>query len=77
MKDRKAFALRIDPELYAQIERWAAQELRSVNGQIEWILKDSLQRRTRLEVSELAKSRENHVQVEPPGQLGEGGNMSS
>jgi hypothetical protein len=41
---RKAYLLRVDPELYAAIERWAADELRSVNGQIEFLLADALRR---------------------------------
>jgi hypothetical protein len=35
---RKAFLLRIDPRLWTSLEKWAADELRSVNGQIEYIL---------------------------------------
>ena len=38
MAPRKAFLLRIDPELWSAIEKWAADELRSVNGQIEYLL---------------------------------------
>jgi hypothetical protein len=38
MSDRKAFLLRIDPKLWDELEKWAADELRSVNGQIEYIL---------------------------------------
>jgi hypothetical protein len=41
---RKAYLLRVDPALYAAIERWAADELRSVNGQIEFVLADALRR---------------------------------
>ena len=43
--DKKAFLLRIDPELWAEIERLAQSELRSVNGQIEYLLRDALDRR--------------------------------
>ena len=39
MTDRRAFLLRIDPELYEALQRWAAGELRSVNAQIEFILR--------------------------------------
>jgi hypothetical protein len=39
--------LRLDPAVAAAIEALAAQELRSVNGQIEWLLRESLQRRGR------------------------------
>ena len=38
MPGRKAFLLRIDPKLWDALEKWAADELRSVNGQIEYIL---------------------------------------
>jgi hypothetical protein len=37
--ERKAFLLRIDPALWEDLNRWASQELRSVNGQIEWVLR--------------------------------------
>lgn len=43
--DKKSFALRIDPALWAEIERMAAQELRSANAQIEYLLRDALARR--------------------------------
>lgn len=46
MAERKAFALRIDPALWAEIERWAADELRSTNGQVEFILREAVRRRT-------------------------------
>lgn len=46
MAERKAFALRIDPALWAEIERWAADELRSVNGQVEFLLREAVRRRT-------------------------------
>jgi hypothetical protein len=45
MKSRKAFALRIDPDLFAELEGWAQQEFRSVNGQIEFILREAVRRR--------------------------------
>jgi hypothetical protein len=41
---RKAYPLRLDPAVYAAIERWAADELRSVNAQIEFALRDALRR---------------------------------
>jgi hypothetical protein len=43
-EDRKAFLLRIDPKLWAELESWAADELRSVNGQVEF-LRDAVRRR--------------------------------
>jgi hypothetical protein len=41
MAERKAFLLRIDPELYETLSRWAADELRSLNGQIEYLLRQA------------------------------------
>lgn len=43
--DKKSFALRVDPALWAEIERLAAQELRSVNAQVEYLLREALARR--------------------------------
>jgi hypothetical protein len=45
MKPRKSFLLRINPDLYEALDAWAQQELRSVNGQIEFILKEAVQKR--------------------------------
>jgi hypothetical protein len=42
--DRKTYPLRIGRELYAALERWAADELRSVNAQIEFLLADAVRR---------------------------------
>ena len=41
MASRKQYPLRIDPEVWAAVERWAADEMRSANGQVEWILRDA------------------------------------
>lgn len=43
--DKKAFLLRIDPEVWAELERLAAAELRSVNSQIEFLLREALAQR--------------------------------
>jgi len=45
MATRKAFLIRIDPALWAELEAWAQDELRSVNGQIEYTLRQALLRR--------------------------------
>ena len=45
MADRKQFLLRIDPQLWAELEAWAADELRSVNGQIEYVLREAVRKR--------------------------------
>ena len=47
MSEKKPFLLRLDPVLYRAIERWAGDELRSVNGQIEFILRNALKREGR------------------------------
>ena len=44
-EDRKAFLLRVDPELWSELEGWAADELRSVNGQVEYLLRQAVQKR--------------------------------
>lgn len=44
----KGFLLRLDPETMELVERWAAQEFRSVNGQLQWIIAESLKRHGRL-----------------------------
>jgi hypothetical protein len=51
MKSRKPFLLRLDPALYEALERWAEQELRSVNGQIEFLLKQAVLARDRKALS--------------------------
>ena len=45
MAERKAYLLRIDPDLWAEIGRLAQAELRSVNGQVEYLLREALGRR--------------------------------
>lgn len=43
MADRKAFLLRVDPALLEAMQRWADDDLRSLNGQIEYVLRQALQ----------------------------------
>lgn len=43
--EKKAFLVRVPESLLAEIKGWADQEMRSLNGQIEWILRDALRRR--------------------------------
>lgn len=42
---RKSFLLRIDQKLWNELERWAQDELRSVNGQIEYLLREAVRKR--------------------------------
>ncbi|UBM63230.1 Arc family DNA-binding protein [Candidatus Sulfidibacterium hydrothermale] len=43
-KKKKPFVLRLQPEMMKAIEKWAADDFRSINGQIEWILSESLKK---------------------------------
>ena len=60
MAQRKSFLLRIDPALWAEVERLAQRELRSANAQIEYLLREALARRRR--------SPERGTPAEPPGE---------
>lgn len=51
-KDKKSFVLRINGETMAAIEKWAADEFRSVNGQLEWLITDALRKAGRLKKME-------------------------
>jgi hypothetical protein len=44
-EERKPFLLRIPPDLWEELEKWAGSELRSVNGQIEYLLRQAVLRR--------------------------------
>jgi len=48
MAQKKSFIIRVDPDKLAAIEKWASDEFRSTNGQIEWILDQALRRSGRL-----------------------------
>jgi hypothetical protein len=48
MSEKKSFPLRIDPKIYEVLERWASDEFRSVNGHIEFLLRDAAKRAGRL-----------------------------
>lgn len=48
MAKKKPFALRLDEEMMKAIERWAADEFRSTNGQLEWIIHEALKKSGRL-----------------------------
>lgn len=56
---KKRFLLRVDPKVYAAMEKWAADELRSVNAQMEYVLAESLKRAGRYKTGSRAV---------PPGQ---------
>ena len=48
MADKKSFVLRIDEATYNALEKWAGDEFRSVNGQLEWIIHQKLKEAGRL-----------------------------
>jgi hypothetical protein len=50
-EERKSFLLRVDPALWAELEAWAADELRSVNGQVEYVLRQAVQKRKKTQAS--------------------------
>jgi hypothetical protein len=64
MPERKNFLLRIDPALWTALEAWAQDELRSVNGQIEYVLRHAVLRRKG--GSGAAPSRPEPAPAEPP-----------
>ncbi len=47
MAERKTFLLRLDPALHEALQRWAEDEMRSLNGQIEYLLREALHRAKR------------------------------
>lgn len=47
MKDKKSFVLRIDQAMYDALEKWASDDFRSVNGQIEWLIAQQLKNANR------------------------------
>ena len=53
MAEKKKFLLRIDENVHAAIEKWAADELRSINAQIEFLLKDAVRKAGRLRTNQL------------------------
>lgn len=63
--ERKAFLLRLDPLLWKDIERWAGDELRSVNGQVEFLLREAVRRR-RGAAAEAASAEPATPPPEPP-----------
>lgn len=48
MAQKKPFVLRLDPEILKAVEKWAADEFRSTNGQLEWIISKALKEEGRL-----------------------------
>ena len=59
MAEKKKFLLRIDPDLYDALERWASDELRSANAQIEYLLKDAIKKAKRQTTPRVVDTNEN------------------
>ena len=55
---RKQYPLRIDPELWEAVQLWAADEMRSSNAQVEWIIRDALKRAGRLPAAKRAPKKD-------------------
>ena len=60
MAGKKNFVLRIDEEIYKALEKWAGDEFRSVNGQIEWIIDRSLKESGRKKSADVKKTDKNN-----------------
>lgn len=54
--ENKSFVLRVDGATMDALERWAEDEFRSINGQLQWIIADALRRSGRLKKAKVAKS---------------------
>lgn len=65
MATRKQYPLRIDPEVWEAVERWAQDDMRSINAQVEWILRDVLRRARR-------SPKARHTRVNTPNKMEEG-----
>jgi hypothetical protein len=62
-RERKAMLLRLDPAVYDALAAWAAQDLRSVNGHVEWLLRRALSEAGRMPAGAAAQPRRGR----PPG----------
>ncbi|HEY3389932.1 MAG TPA: Arc family DNA-binding protein [Prolixibacteraceae bacterium] len=65
MATKKSFVLRIDPEVSNALERWAADEFRSMNGQIEFLLSQALKKAGRLPKKKKNADSEDNNKSEP------------
>lgn len=66
MAERKAFPLRLDPAIYDALQAWASGEMRSVNGQIEFLLRRALQEAGRLPGKKHGGDNKNQTGSETP-----------
>ena len=52
MSKKKTFVLRVNPEMLDAVEKWAADDFRSINGQLEWIISNALKNAKRLKATD-------------------------
>lgn len=64
MSQKKRFLLRLDPKLYEIIEKWSADELRSINAQIEYLLTEAARKKGRWKGSNHHKNGGNQPEIE-------------
>jgi hypothetical protein len=64
MSSKKSFVLRIDPEKMEAVEKWASDEFRSANGQLEWIIDQALRKAGRYKVKSPKDSDETSIKDE-------------
>lgn len=62
--ENKSFVLRVDAATMDALERWAEDEFRSINGQLQWIIADALRRSGRLKKPKVAKNESNTTSSE-------------
>ncbi len=78
MAVKKSFLLRVPPDLWDELNRWAKDELRSVNGQIEFLLRQAtIRRRGEREEEKRKEKREKRKPAEPPPAESGGGSWSA
>jgi hypothetical protein len=73
MSEKKKFLLRVDADVFASLEKWAADDLRSINAQIEFLLTDAVKKAKRLKVS--APDTEIPEQQQPASEGGDNGTL--
>lgn len=61
MSKKKTFVLRINPEMLDAVEKWAADDFRSINGQLEWIISNALKNAKRLKATDSDISSEKNL----------------
>lgn len=64
MSKKKTFVLRIDPDKFDALEKWAADEFRSTNGQLEWIIDNALKKAGRWKKGVAETNNENNSKSE-------------